>query len=111
MSCGCSAGTLARAAWMIVAVSSSGRSPVSEPLKARPIGERAVETITASGIGLSCFGSVRRTLTLGDLHTCGQVLLGRRLCRCTAADHRQPAPQPRQPTGSGGGCALAALDR
>src|SRR3954470_9955704 len=111
MSCGCNAGTLASAAWMIVAASSSGRSPVSEPLKARPIGERAVETITASGIGLSCFGSVRRTLTLGDLHPCGQVLLGGRLRRRTPADDRQPAPQPREPTGTGGGRALAAFDR
>jgi hypothetical protein len=41
-------GTLARAAWMIVAVMSSGRRSLREPLKARPMGERAVETITAS---------------------------------------------------------------
>ena len=35
---------------MIVAVRSSGRRSFREPLKARPMGERAVETITASGI-------------------------------------------------------------
>src|ERR1044072_1807410 len=35
---------------MIVAVMSSGRRSLREPLKARPMGERAVETITASGI-------------------------------------------------------------
>ncbi|MGX1120091.1 hypothetical protein RKD37_005454 [Streptomyces ambofaciens] len=35
---------------MIVAARSSGRRSLSEPLKARPMGERAAETITASGI-------------------------------------------------------------
>ncbi|CAM5604242.1 hypothetical protein SALBM311S_08308 [Streptomyces alboniger] len=50
MSRGSSSGTFARAAWMIVAVMSSGRRSLREPLKARPMGERAVETITASGM-------------------------------------------------------------
>src|SRR5688500_6275442 len=49
-SCGSSAGTLSSAAWTIWAVSSSGRMSLSEPLFARPMGERAVETITASGM-------------------------------------------------------------
>ena len=43
-------GTLARAALTIWAARSSGRMPVSEPLNARPIGDRAVATITASGM-------------------------------------------------------------
>ncbi|RPK58031.1 hypothetical protein EES42_38675 [Streptomyces sp. ADI95-17] len=50
MSFGSSSGTLASAVWMIVAVRSSARRSFSEPLKARPMGERAAETITASGI-------------------------------------------------------------
>jgi len=50
MSSGDSAGTLAIAASMIVAVRSSGRTSVIDPLKARPIGVRAVATITASGM-------------------------------------------------------------
>ncbi len=50
MSFGSSSGTLASAAWMIVAVRSSARRSFRDPLKARPIGERAAETITASGI-------------------------------------------------------------
>src|ERR1051326_8334881 len=50
MSRGSRPGTLSRAARTICAVRSSGRTVVIEPLKARPIGERAVETITASGI-------------------------------------------------------------
>src|SRR4051794_38050183 len=48
--CGSSSGTLASAAWTIVAVRSSGRQSTSEPLLARPIGVRAVETMTASGM-------------------------------------------------------------
>ena len=54
-SCGSSAGTLSSAAWTICAVSSSGRMSLSEPLLARPMGERAVETITASGMDVSPF--------------------------------------------------------
>ncbi len=51
MSAGSSCGTLASAAWIICTVRSSGRMLTSEPLWARPIGERAVETMTASGMG------------------------------------------------------------
>src|SRR5579872_6329942 len=50
MSAGSSCGTLARAAVTICAARSSGRMPVREPLNARPIGDRAVATITASGM-------------------------------------------------------------
>src|SRR5438309_4503355 len=50
MSLGSSPGTLSSAARTIVVARSSGRKSTSEPLKARPIGERAVLTITASGM-------------------------------------------------------------
>ena len=53
MSLGSSPGTLSSAARTTVVVRSSGRTSLSEPLKARPIGERAVETITASGMRYS----------------------------------------------------------
>src|SRR4051794_12959510 len=48
--CGSSAGTFASAAFTMSAVRSSGRQSTSEPLLARPIGVRAVDTITASGM-------------------------------------------------------------
>src|SRR2546421_1413984 len=51
ISCGSSWGTFASAARMIVAARSSGRRAAREPLTARPIGERAVATMTASGMG------------------------------------------------------------
>src|SRR5580765_194550 len=51
MSCGSSAGTWSSAARTICAARSSGRMLTSDPLPARPIGERATETITASGMG------------------------------------------------------------
>jgi hypothetical protein len=44
---------LASAAVTIWAVKSLGRMLVREPLKARPIGERAVATTTASGMAVS----------------------------------------------------------
>jgi hypothetical protein len=50
MSAGSSSGTLASAAVIIWLVRSSGRMVVSDPLKARPIGDRAVATMTASGM-------------------------------------------------------------
>src|SRR5215471_3768244 len=50
-SAGSSWGTLASAAVTIWQVRSSGRTVVREPLNARPIGERAVATMTASVIG------------------------------------------------------------
>src|SRR5215207_751022 len=45
---GSSAGTLSSAASITVAARSSGRTSTSEPLAARPIGDLAVATITAS---------------------------------------------------------------
>src|SRR5579859_2802142 len=53
MSRGSSCGTLSSAARTAVTARSSGRRSLSEPLTARPIGVRAVATITASGIGSS----------------------------------------------------------
>src|SRR3954454_12297448 len=47
---GSSPGTFARAAFTMSAGRSSGRQSTSEPLLARPIGVRAVDTITASGM-------------------------------------------------------------
>src|SRR5438477_9743470 len=49
-SCGSSWGTLSSAARITVAARSSGRRSAREPLTARPIGERAVATMTASGM-------------------------------------------------------------
>ena len=53
MSRGSSDGTLSSAARTICAARSSGRMAASDPLTARPIGERAVETMTASGMTAS----------------------------------------------------------
>ena len=50
MSAGSSCGTFASAALTICTARSSGRMLVSEPLPARPMGDRAVATITASGM-------------------------------------------------------------
>src|SRR5262245_38601223 len=47
---GSSCGTLSSAARTIWAARSSGRTAVMDPLAARPIGERAVATMTASGM-------------------------------------------------------------
>ncbi len=52
MSRGSSAGTLSSAARTMVAARSSGRRSFSDPLNARPMGERAVATMTASGIAV-----------------------------------------------------------
>src|SRR3954470_17021129 len=49
MSAGSRAGTLSSTARTMVAARSSGRTSLSEPLNARPMGERAVATTTASG--------------------------------------------------------------
>ena len=63
MSFGSSSGTFARAAFTICTVRSSARISVSEPLKARPIGERAVETITASGISIPLLSYAAQVVT------------------------------------------------
>src|ERR1700745_370527 len=47
---GSSAGTVSSTAWTTWLARSSGRMPASEPLTARPMGERATETMTASGM-------------------------------------------------------------
>ena len=52
---GSSCSTWASAAETIWAVRSSGRMLVMDPLNARPIGERAVATITASDMAPPCF--------------------------------------------------------
>ena len=54
ISAGSSWGTLASAAVTIWQVRSSGRTVVRDPLNARPIGERAVATMTASVMGPPC---------------------------------------------------------
>ncbi|OPZ52306.1 MAG: hypothetical protein BWY91_02367 [bacterium ADurb.BinA028] len=59
MSAGFSAGILASAAAIICTDRSSGRMSLSEPLNARPIGLRAVETMTASVTGGSSSSRVR----------------------------------------------------
>ncbi len=48
---GSSPGTLSSAVLMMKAARSSGRKSLSDPLFARPMGERAAETMTASGMG------------------------------------------------------------
>src|SRR6266496_373346 len=50
MSRGSSCGTLSSAARITVVARSSGRTSRREPLTARPMGLRAVETMTASGM-------------------------------------------------------------
>src|SRR2546421_8626691 len=50
ISCGSSWGTLASAVRMMVAARSSGRRSARDPFTARPMGERAVATMTASGM-------------------------------------------------------------
>ena len=50
ISVGASCGTCPSTAFTIEAVRSSGRTSTSDPLNARPIGLRAVATITASGM-------------------------------------------------------------
>ena len=85
MSDGSSSGTLARAALMTATERSSGRTSLSEPLKARPMGVRAVDTMTASVTG--CSSSSRVAGISGRLVTddrmpsfaafrCGLGLLG-----------------------------------
>ena len=48
-----SSGSWSSAALMILAARSSERRSVSDPLNARPIGERVAATMTASGMGYS----------------------------------------------------------
>src|SRR3954464_15355318 len=80
MSLASRAGTLSSAALMMVAVRLSGRKSTSDPLNARPIGERAVETMTASGMTDSSVQVQSRYVP-----ACGGLRLGRR------ADRQHPA--------------------
>jgi hypothetical protein len=50
---GSTSGTFSISFWMMNPPMSSGRASTSEPLKARPMGVRAVATMTASGTVLS----------------------------------------------------------
>src|SRR3954467_2622732 len=77
MSLGSRAGTLSSAALTIVAVMSSGRKSTSEPLKARPIGERAVATMTASGMTAPrSFDSVQDTFRAVEVYDSVVELIG-----------------------------------
>jgi hypothetical protein len=94
------------------AVRSSGRTSVREPLNARPMGERAVATMTASGTGAPRSGPTggqRTTQTerrSSGRPSCRLRLGGRQLGRIgpaerrAAAHQRQPAAQPGQPAGA-----------
>src|SRR5919197_4042479 len=67
-----SSGTSFSAASIANATRSSGRASTSEPLRARPIGVRVAETMTASGIGrpgghVDDFADQRRLLFALDL--------------------------------------------
>src|SRR3954466_6230274 len=77
MSLGSRAGTLSSAVLTIVAVMSSGRKSTSEPLKARPIGERAVATMTASGMTTPrSSGSVQDTFRAVEVYDSVVELIG-----------------------------------
>ena len=54
--CGSNPGICAKAARTICTVSSSPRMPVIDPLNARPIGDRAAATMTASGMDITQYG-------------------------------------------------------
>src|SRR5437870_5620473 len=58
-SAGATAGTLSMRVLMMKPPRSSMRASLSDPLKARPIGERAVATMTASGIRRAPFDNCR----------------------------------------------------
>ena len=79
---GSSSGTLSRAALMISALRSSGRKSLSEPLLARPMGERAAETITASGMWSPARVGERRVGAAGAPASLGHVLVGVAVCSC-----------------------------
>src|ERR1700752_3748666 len=61
---GSSCGTLASAAVTIWASRSSGLIELSDPLNARPMGERAVATITASGMTVPSLEKLRVNATV-----------------------------------------------
>src|SRR5436305_11209970 len=77
LSPGSRAGTLSSAALTIVVVMSSGRKSTSDPLNARPIGERAVATMTASGMTAPRrSGSVQDTFRAVEVYDSVVELIG-----------------------------------
>src|SRR5690606_6624652 len=89
MSSGFSWGTLASAAVMICAVRSSARRSFSDPLKARPMGERAVATMTASGMLAALLDGVRGGARTGD-----HVITGTLTCAVLQVAARGRATRP-----------------
>src|SRR4051794_10172724 len=93
MSLASSAGTLSNAALMMVAVRSSGRKSTSDPLNARPIGERAVETMTASGMTDSSVQVQSRYVPLVEVFDSVVGLIGNTpLVRLNSVTRGLPAP-------------------
>src|SRR4051812_31328738 len=94
MSVGSSAGTLSRAARTMVAARSSGRRSTSDPLNARPMGERAVATMTASGMTGSSLRVVNQdTLASVEVYDSVVELIGNTpLVRLRAVAEGLPAP-------------------
>src|SRR6476469_1140012 len=82
MSTGSSSGILSRAVRTIVAVRSSGRRSFNEPLSARPMGERAAETITASGMGKPPAGVTAGRLVSLDEDSCKDACVARHVYLC-----------------------------
>src|ERR1700722_14432927 len=99
MSSGLSCGILARAADTSCTVRSSGRIEVSDPLKARPMGERAVATMTASGMAGSLL------LRACADHGCGHAAV---TLLTSSLNHGQPDYHPR--VGRAGTVMLVSWD-
>ena len=106
ISVGSSWGTWASAARTICTVRSSGRMVVSEPLNARPMGERAAATMTASGIDFPprrmCSDSTRGPRPHGP-----GLSVARATVRAWPAGVRSRPPSPRSPRG----CASCSMPR
>ena len=93
-------GTLSSAARTIWAARSSGRMVASDPLTARPIGERAVETMTASGMTGSLTmsrGCDGQTLARGHHQWCGHPGGSARPAAARASAGEWPAIVSRRP--------------
>src|SRR6201996_2117348 len=65
-------GTCATAVAVMKAARSSGRQSLSDPLPARPIGVRAVATMTASGMGAGEAGDVGNVVHVRLRHHAGE---------------------------------------
>src|SRR5689334_17717234 len=96
-SAGSSCGTFASAAFTICTVRSSGRMLIMLPLKARPIGERAVATMTASGMAGSLAELVVYRTVAHDREAVSRRQAGRRAAGAGVA---------REPPHHGGGVPL-----